>query len=108
MLPSSFLGAPQTCYASVCLRSSQGPVLVELLPDFQFDGPLPTRSIPRGRAYSSVVFDPSTSLIVAASSLQAKFTSFDEDGVRLWEPDGQYFSFISTAKHEVNTRFVGI
>jgi cleavage and polyadenylation specificity factor subunit 1 len=47
------------------------------------------RSIPRGRAYSSVVFEPSTCLIVAASSLQAKFASFDEDGNQIWEPDGK-------------------
>ncbi|KAF8191243.1 CPSF A subunit region-domain-containing protein [Pholiota molesta] len=53
----------------------------------ELDGPLPCRSIPRGRSYSNVLFDPSTSLIVAASSLQAKFTSYDEDGNRIWEPD---------------------
>lgn len=53
------------------------------------DGPLPSRSVPRGRSYSSVVFEPSTCLIVAASSLQAKFASFDEDGNKIWEPDGK-------------------
>lgn len=66
----------------------KGPSLLEWIPDFQFEGPLPSKSVPRGRAYSSVVFDPSTSLIVATSSLQAKFASFDEDGVQVWEPDG--------------------
>ncbi|KAF9448151.1 hypothetical protein P691DRAFT_801258 [Macrolepiota fuliginosa MF-IS2] len=69
------------------MYTEEGPVLVEWVPDFQFDAVLPMRSVPRGRAYSSVVFDPSTSLIVAASSLQARFTSFDEDGNRMWEPD---------------------
>ena len=58
------------------------------MPNFQYDGPLPTRSIPRGRSYSNILFDPFTSLIVAASSLQAKFTSYDEDGNRVWEPEG--------------------
>ncbi|KAJ3567068.1 hypothetical protein NP233_g6602 [Leucocoprinus birnbaumii] len=69
------------------MYTEDGPILVEWIPEFQFDNVLPTRSIPRGRAYSSVLFDPSTSLIVAASSLQARFTSFDEDGNKLWEPD---------------------
>ncbi|TFK39321.1 CPSF A subunit region-domain-containing protein [Crucibulum laeve] len=73
------------------LYTEEGPSLLEWVPDFQLDGPLPSRSIPRGRSYSSIVFDPSTSLIVAASSLQAKFTSFDEDGNRIWEPDGKCF-----------------
>ena len=66
----------------------KGPTLLEWMPNFQFDGPLPTRSIPRGRSYSNILFDPSTSLIVAASSLHAKFTSYDEDGNRIWEPEG--------------------
>ena len=59
--------------------------------DFRFNGPLPSRFIPRGRSYSNVLFDPSTSLIVAASSLQAKFASYDEDGNCVWEPDGEFF-----------------
>jgi cleavage and polyadenylation specificity factor subunit 1 len=46
--------------------------------------------MPFGRAYSNVVFDPSTQLIVAASSLQAHFASYDEDGGRLWESDGEF------------------
>lgn len=66
----------------------QGPSLLEWMPDFQLGSPLPSRSIPRARSYSNVVFDPSTSLIVAASSLQAKFAAFDEEGCRVWEPDG--------------------
>ncbi|KAH9477356.1 Protein CFT1 [Psilocybe cubensis] len=69
------------------LYTEEGPCLLEWAPNFQLDGPLPSRSIPRGRSYSNVLFDPSTSLIVAASSLQAKFTSYDEDGNRIWEPD---------------------
>lgn len=81
----------------------QGPILVEWVPDFQFDGPLPMRSIPRGRAYSNVLFDPSTSLIVAASSLQSTFTSFDEDGNNIWEPDGKGSFFAQSPHHnEVN------
>jgi len=44
--------------------------------------------VPRGRSYSNVLFDPSLGLIIAGSSLQAKFTSYDEDGNRIWEPEG--------------------
>ncbi|KAF8156589.1 CPSF A subunit region-domain-containing protein [Crassisporium funariophilum] len=69
------------------LYTEEGPSLLEWLPNFQLDGPLPMRSIPRGRSYSNILFDPSTSLIVAASSLQAKFASYDEDGNRIWEAD---------------------
>ncbi|TFK16893.1 hypothetical protein FA15DRAFT_650709 [Coprinopsis marcescibilis] len=69
------------------LYTEEGPRLLEWLPDFSYDGPLPARSVPRGRSYSNVLFDPSTCLIVAASSLQAKFASYDEDGNRVWEPD---------------------
>ncbi|KAJ6481684.1 CPSF A subunit region-domain-containing protein [Mycena sanguinolenta] len=69
------------------LYSDEGPSLLEWVPDLTLDTALPSKSVPRGRSYSNVVFDPSTSLIVAASSLQAKFASFDEDGNRIWEPD---------------------
>ncbi|KAJ8701115.1 mRNA cleavage and polyadenylation factor subunit [Pleurotus ostreatus] len=69
------------------LYTDEGPSLMEWMPDFILGGPLPMKPIPKGRPYSNVIFDPSTSLIVAASSLQAKFASFDEDGNCIWEPD---------------------
>jgi len=59
------------------------------MPGIQIGSPLPYRSVSRGRPYSNVIFDPSTLLIVGASSLQAPFASFDDEGNRLWEPDGQ-------------------
>lgn len=61
------------------------------MPDVQLGGHLPTRSVPRSRPYSNVIFEPSTSLLVAASTLQSEFAAFDEDGDRLWEPDGNVF-----------------
>ncbi|KAJ7216585.1 CPSF A subunit region-domain-containing protein [Mycena pura] len=67
--------------------SDEGPSLLEWLPDFILDTPLPSKFVPRGRPYSHVVFDPSTTLIVAASVLLAKFASFDEENNRVWEPD---------------------
>ncbi|KAJ3757844.1 CPSF A subunit region-domain-containing protein [Lentinula raphanica] len=74
------------------IYSDEGPTLLEWIPEFQLNYPLPMRSIPRGRAYSSVVFDPSTSLVVAAAVLEASFASFDEDNNRLWAPDAPNIS----------------
>ncbi|KAI0777316.1 CPSF A subunit region-domain-containing protein [Trametes elegans] len=75
------------------LYSEEGPSLVEWMPDIQLDGHLPARSVPRSRPYSNVVFDASTSLIVAASSFQNRFASYDEDGNIVWEPDSPNISF---------------
>ena len=52
--------------------------MVEWIPEYDLEGPLPSRSVPCGRAYTNVVFDPNTALIIAGSSLQARFASFDE------------------------------
>ncbi|KAK7451137.1 mRNA cleavage and polyadenylation factor subunit [Stygiomarasmius scandens] len=76
--------------------SDEGPSLLEWIPDFRLEGPLPEKSIPRGRAYSNIVFDPDTSLIVAAASLEAKFAIFDEDNNRVWEPDAPNVSDMTT------------
>ncbi|OJA10745.1 hypothetical protein AZE42_07268 [Rhizopogon vesiculosus] len=75
------------------LYSDEGPTLLEWAPEVQLDSCLPYRSIPRSRTYSNVVFEQSASLIVAASSLQARFASYDEDGNIVWEPDGNGVSF---------------
>ncbi|KAJ4491198.1 CPSF A subunit region-domain-containing protein [Lentinula edodes] len=74
------------------IYSDEGPTLLEWIPDFGLDFPLPMRSVPRGRAYSSVVFDSSTSLVVAAAVLEARFASFDEDNNRIWTPDASNIS----------------
>ncbi|TFK70705.1 hypothetical protein BDN72DRAFT_838644 [Pluteus cervinus] len=74
------------------LYSDEGPSLVEWIPEYNLEGPLPSRSVPCGRAYTSVAFDPNTALIIAGSSLQARFASFDEDGNKLWEPDAPNIS----------------
>ncbi|KAF5370352.1 hypothetical protein D9758_007006 [Tetrapyrgos nigripes] len=76
--------------------SDEGPSLLEWIPDFRLDGPLPEKFIPRGRPYSNIVFDPATSLIVAAASLEAKFALFDEDNNRVWEPDAHNISDMTT------------
>lgn len=54
---------------------------------------MPSRFIPRGRAYSNITFDGSTGLMVAAASLKAKFVIFDEEGIPTWVPDGRSISF---------------
>ncbi|KAG2029284.1 CPSF A subunit region-domain-containing protein [Suillus americanus] len=64
-----------------------GSALLEWTPEVQPDSFIPYRSVPRSRAYSNIIFEPSASLIVAASPLQARFTSYDEDGNVVWEPD---------------------
>ncbi|GJE96309.1 CPSF A subunit region-domain-containing protein [Phanerochaete sordida] len=69
------------------LYSDEGPSLIEWVPEIQFEGHLPSRSVPRSRPYSHVVFDPTTTLLVAASSLQSTFTSYDEERNVVWEPD---------------------
>ncbi|KIM78173.1 hypothetical protein PILCRDRAFT_98438 [Piloderma croceum F 1598] len=75
------------------LYTDEGPSLLEWMPDLQFSTRLPSRSVPRSRSYAHVVFDPSTSLIVAASSLQAAFASFDEEGNKIWEPDSSNVAY---------------
>ncbi|KAI0088958.1 CPSF A subunit region-domain-containing protein [Irpex rosettiformis] len=82
------------------LYSEEGPSLIEWMPEIQLDGHLPMKSVPRSRPYSHVVFDPTTTLLVATSSLQATFTSYDEDGNIVWEPDA---SNISLPKCESST-----
>ncbi len=67
----------------------QGPSLVEWMPGVLLDAHLPARSIPRSRPYSNIVFDASTSLVVAASSFMNRFASYDEDGNIVWEPDSE-------------------
>ncbi|KAF9059487.1 CPSF A subunit region-domain-containing protein [Rhodocollybia butyracea] len=69
------------------LYSDEGPSLLSWIPGFELDYPLPMRSIPLGRPYSNVVFDPSTSLVVAAAVMEARFASFDEEGGMIWEKD---------------------
>jgi len=68
----------------------QGPSQLEWLPGIMLDTPLPKRTVPKSRQYSNVVFETNSLLIVAASSLQAQFASYDEDNNLIWEPDGAY------------------
>ncbi|KAI0699171.1 CPSF A subunit region-domain-containing protein [Cerioporus squamosus] len=75
------------------LYSEEGPSLVQWMPGVLLDAHLPARFIPRSRPYSNIVFDASTSLVVAASSFMNRFASYDEDGNIVWEPDSPNISF---------------
>ena len=70
--------------------------MIEWVPEIRFEGHLPSRSVPRPRPYSHVAFDATTNLLVAASSLQATFTSYDEDRNVIWEPDGEQLRILVT------------
>ncbi|KAL4078098.1 CPSF A subunit region-domain-containing protein [Scleroderma yunnanense] len=78
--------------AEFLVYSDEGPSLLEWLPDITLDTPLPKRTVPRSRQYSNVVFETNSLLIVAASTLQAQFASYDEDNSITWEPDGDGIS----------------
>lgn len=62
---------------------------MEWVPDIQLEQHLPCRIVLKPRAYSNIVFEPSTSLLVASSVTLNKFASYDDDGNILWEPDGE-------------------
>ena len=66
------------------------------MPDISVGTSMPSRYVPRSRTYSNVTFDSSTGLMVAAATLMSKFGLFDEDGNRMWEPDGMWGAFIET------------
>ncbi|TCD71004.1 mRNA cleavage and polyadenylation factor subunit [Steccherinum ochraceum] len=75
------------------LYSEEGPTLEEWMPNVQFDQHLPSRTVPKPRAYSNVVFEPTSALLVAASVAHNKFASYDDDGNTLWEPDAPDVSY---------------
>ncbi|KAH8992719.1 CPSF A subunit region-domain-containing protein [Lactarius akahatsu] len=69
------------------LYSDEGPTLLEWMPDVDLNLDMPSRHIHRGQSYTNVVFEPTNCLIVAASLMQAQFSSYDEDGNEQWTPD---------------------
>ncbi|GJJ10703.1 hypothetical protein Clacol_004930 [Clathrus columnatus] len=69
------------------LYTDEGPCLIEWIPNVCLDSPIPFRSVPRGRPYTSIKYDASTGLIVAAASIKSKFVLFDDDGNPIWMPD---------------------
>lgn len=70
-------------------RLRQGPTLLEWMPDVDLNLGMPSRYVPQGRSYTSVVFEPTCGLLVAASLMQAQFSSYDEEGNETWVPDGE-------------------
>ncbi|KAI0264066.1 CPSF A subunit region-domain-containing protein [Russula aff. rugulosa BPL654] len=56
----------------------EGPTLLEWMPDVDLN---------LGSSYTNVVFEPTSNLLVAASLVQAQFSSYDEEGSEMWSPD---------------------
>ncbi|KAI0302807.1 CPSF A subunit region-domain-containing protein [Multifurca ochricompacta] len=75
------------------LYSDEGPTLLEWMPDLDLNMDLPSRHIPRGRSYTNVLFEPTNCLLVAASLMQAPFSSYDEEGNEMWTPDAPNVSY---------------
>lgn len=59
------------------------------MPDVDLNLGMPSRHIPQGRSYTNVVFEATSNLLVAASLVQAQFSSYDEEGNEMWSPDGK-------------------
>jgi cleavage and polyadenylation specificity factor subunit 1 len=59
------------------------------MPDVDLNLGMPSRCIPQGRSYTNIVFEPTCGLLIAASLVQAQFSSYDEEGVETWVPDGK-------------------
>ncbi|KIJ27345.1 hypothetical protein M422DRAFT_271489 [Sphaerobolus stellatus SS14] len=78
--------------ADFLLYTQQGPCLIEWIPDVCLDTAMPSRSVPRGRPYTNITHDSATGLMVAASSLKAKFVIFDDEGIPTWAPDAPNIS----------------
>jgi cleavage and polyadenylation specificity factor subunit 1 len=72
-------------------RFAQGPTLLEWMPGLEVSTALPSRFVPRGHAYSHIVFEPTSRLIVGAAALQGDFSAFDEDNNEVWAPEGVLF-----------------
>ncbi len=59
------------------------------MPDVDLNLGIPSRHIPQGRSYTNVVFESTSNLLVAASIVQAPFSSYDEEGNETWSADGK-------------------
>ncbi|KAG8954872.1 mRNA cleavage and polyadenylation factor subunit [Tulasnella sp. 424] len=83
--------APSSMFANkgdVLVHSEEGPALIQWIEDLQIGLDLPFRNILLGRQCTSVVFDRATLHFLAITNRTAKFTIYDEEGNRLWAPDG--------------------
>ncbi|EJD52944.1 hypothetical protein AURDEDRAFT_81080 [Auricularia subglabra TFB-10046 SS5] len=74
------------------MNTDEGPCLVEWMPDLRLDEELPSFFMPRGRPYTSIAYEATTGMVIAASSLRSRFVLFDEDGNTVWKPDAEFIS----------------
>ena len=63
--------------------------LLEWMPNLQLDNYLPSRSVPKDKVYSNVVYEPTSGLVVGAAALRSNFSTFDEENNEVWVPDGK-------------------
>ena len=63
------------------------------MPNTNFGTNMPSAFAPMPRTYNNVVFDASTGLMVATSTVMNDFNVYDEDGNPIWEPDGTQLLF---------------
>ena len=76
--------------ASTLTMDLQGPCLLEWMPNINIGTSMPSCYVSRPRTYTNVIFDANSGLMVVAASIQNRFGLFDEDGNRMWEPDGMF------------------
>ncbi|KAG9018279.1 mRNA cleavage and polyadenylation factor subunit [Tulasnella sp. 427] len=70
------------------VHSDEGAVLMQWIEDLQIGLELPFRNILLGRQSTAVVFDRATQHVLVVTNRMATFTVYDEEGTRLWSPDG--------------------
>jgi cleavage and polyadenylation specificity factor subunit 1 len=70
------------------LNPPQGASLVEWSRSLAFHGQFAFERVRKGRTYSNVAFDPSSSLLIAVSNMSREFVLYDDEGVCVWEQDG--------------------
>ncbi|KAF8324281.1 CPSF A subunit region-domain-containing protein [Cantharellus anzutake] len=68
-------------------HSDEGSTLEQWVPGVQLGAELPYESVQTERMYSKIAFHPDTQFIIAGSTLQRNFSSFDEDTNLIWQPD---------------------
>ncbi|KIM33311.1 hypothetical protein M408DRAFT_152666 [Serendipita vermifera MAFF 305830] len=69
------------------MNTAEGASLVEWTQSLSFHGQFAFERIRKGRTYSNVAFDPSSSLVIAASHIDRDFVLYDDEGVCVWEQD---------------------
>jgi cleavage and polyadenylation specificity factor subunit 1 len=86
--PTTMWQSPTESHRDFIMYIDTGPALMEWIEEYSTEGPVPTRTVKQGKAYSHIQYDSSLNLLLGAAALPSKFRLFDEDGNSAWEPDG--------------------